>query len=464
MKNFHQVLINTLSATVVTGLLSYALLFWVYLETRNVAVAGVLSGLYMGAIALSSIFFGGIVDHKRKKSVMMVATCITLVFFTAAGLVWELWMDSAAIGLDSPAFWLFSSLILIGAIVEHLRNIALSTVVTLLVPEKQRDKANGLVGVVHGMSFLITSVIAGLAIGFLGMETTLWICLGLTVLTVLHLITVKIPEPEISRQQDAATGDIPAPHIEGEVFSTHHPADLGTISKGLDLRGSLAIITSVPGLLALILFTCFNNLIGGVYTALMDPYGLELFSPQVWGLMMGIASLGFVLGGLAISRMGLGRNPVRTLLMVNVAIAIIGMGFAIREAGWLFVAGIFLFMLISPAAEATEQTILQRVVPFRQQGRVFGLAMAVEMGANPLAAVIVAIVAEAYLIPWMAGPGGETVFGVLLGTGDARGMALMFLASGVIMLVIVLLAFLSRPYRQLSRYYAQSSQDIAGAK
>lgn len=281
MKNFHQVLINTLSATVVTGLLSYALLFWVYLETRNVAVAGVLSGLYMGAIALSSIFFGGIVDHNRKKSVMMVATCITLVFFTAAGLVWELWMDSAAIGLDSPAFWLFSSLILIGAIVEHLRNIALSTVVTLLVPEKQRDKANGLVGVVHGMSFLITSVIAGLAIGFLGMETTLWICLGLTVLTVLHLITVKIPEPEISRQQDAATGDIPAPHLEGEVFSTHHPADLGTISKGLDLRGSLAIITSVPGLLALILFTCFNNLIGGVYTALMDPYGLELFSPQV---------------------------------------------------------------------------------------------------------------------------------------------------------------------------------------
>lgn len=449
MKHFHQVLVNTLIATVVTGLLSYALLFWVYLETRNVAVAGVLSGLYMGAIAISSIFFGSIVDHNRKKSVMMVATCITLVFFALAGLVWELWMGTASIGLDSPAFWLFSTLILIGAIVEHLRTIALSTVVTLLVPEDQRDKANGLVGVVQGMGFLVTSVMAGLAIGFLGMETTLWICLGFTVVTMVHLLTVDIPEPEFTAQQDPGAG-VP------------QPPDLSVVSRGLDLRGSLRIITGVPGLLALILFTCFNNLIGGVYTALMDPYGLELFSPQAWGVMLGIASLGFVLGGMVISRVGLGRNPVCILLLVNVGIAIIGMGFALREAGWLFVAGIFLFMLISPAAEATEQTILQRVVPYRQQGRVFGLALAVEMGANPLAAIIVAIVAEAYLIPWMDGPGADTVFGVILGDGDARGMALMFLISGMIMLVIVLLAFISRPYRQLSRYYAQSSQDIAG--
>ena len=234
------------------------------------------------------------------------------------------------------------------------------------------------------------------------------------------------------------------------------------MSRGLDIRGSLAIIRGVPGLLALILFTCFNNLVGGVYTALMDPYGLELFSPQLWGVMLGLTGLGFIIGGMVIARVGLGSNPVRTLLLVNVGIAIIGIVFTIREWGWLFVAGIFVFMLITPAAEATEQTILQRVVPFRQQGRVFGLAMAVEMGANPLSAVIVAVVAQAYLIPWMDGPGADSALGVLLGDGTARGMALMFMLSGVITLIVVLLAFASRPYRQLSRYYALSSQDIAG--
>lgn len=463
MNNFHKVLLNTLIFNVVTGFLAYALLFWVYLETRNVALAGILNAGYMGALAITSIFFGSVVDHNPKKTVMMASSCMTLFFFALAAVVWMLWMDTATISLSSPALWVFSCLILIGSIVEHLRNIALSTVVTLLVPEGERDKANGLVGVVQGVAFLVTSVLAGLAIGFLGMEITLWSCLLLTAVAVLHLITVRIPEPEIVHQT-GRKADIPRiPGADGGVSCTN-PAvptapDPGTVTRGLDLRGSLQIIRSVPGLLALILFTCFNNLVGGVYTALMDPYGLELFSPQAWGAMLGLAGLGFILGGVIISRVGLGHNPVRTLLLVNVGIAIIGMGFAIREWGWLFVGGIFLFMLITPAAEATEQTILQRVVPFRQQGRVFGLAMAVEMGANPFSAVIVAIMAEAYLIPWMDGPGAETAFGILLGAGDARGMALMFMISGAVMLVLVLLAFDSKQYRQLSRYYAESSQD-----
>lgn len=453
MKYFHQVLINTLIFNVVTGFLAYALLFWVYLETRNVALAGILNAGYMGALAISSIFFGGIVDHNRKKTVMMVSSLITLSFFALAGVVWVLWMDTATISLDSPALWLFSLLILVGAIVEHLRNIALATVVTLLVPENDRAKANGLVGAVQGVAFLVTAILAGMAIGLLGMENTLWICLVLATVAVIHLIGVKIPEPEIVTQSEVVTGS----GTEEDI-----PAELTTVSHGLDIRGSLRIIRSVPGLLALILFTCFNNLVGGVYTALMDPYGLELFSPQFWGSMLGLSGLGFVFGGIIISRVGLGTNPVRTLLLVNVGIAVIGMLFAIREVGWLFVAGIFIFMLITPAAEAAEQTILQRVVPFRQQGRVFGLAMAVEMAANPFSAVIVALVAEAYLIPWMAGPGADSIFGTILGDGSARGMALMFMFSGLIMLVIVLLAFASKQYRQLSRYYSESSQDIAG--
>src|SRR5699024_924256 len=143
--------------------------------------------------------------HNRKKTVMMASSCLTLVFFALAGVVWVVWMDTAAISLDSPALWVFSILILIGSIVEHMRNIALSTVVTLLVPEAERDKANGLVGAVQGIGFLVTSVIAGSAIGFLGMEITLWICLGLSLVALLHLLPIRIDEPEIITQEDAQT-------------------------------------------------------------------------------------------------------------------------------------------------------------------------------------------------------------------------------------------------------------------
>lgn len=456
MSTFHKVLINTMISNVTTGFLFFAVVFWMYLSTGNVALTGIVSGIYMGLIAVCSIFFGTVVDHNRKKSVMLFSSVTTLVFYCLSALVWVFWLEEDGLSIGNTALWVFVSFILIGSIVEHMRNIALSTVVTLLVPEAERDKANGLVGAVQGVGFLVTSVIAGSAIGFLGMEITLWICLGLSLVALLHLLPIRVDEPEIITQEDAQ------PTVSDDSVPTP-TSDLAIVSKGIDLKGSMKIILSVPGLLALVLFASFNNLIGGVYSALMDPYGLELFSPQLWGLLLGLTSLGFIVGGAVISKTGLGKNPVRTLLLVNVGVAFVGMLFAIREWWWLYILGIFIFMAITPAAEAAEQTILQRVVPFCQQGRVFGLAMAVEMAANPLSTVIVAILAEAYLIPWMAGPGADTIWGVILGEGKARGMALMFLASGAIMLVVVLLAFMSRSYRKLSQYYATTSQDIAGA-
>ncbi|WP_143336819.1 MFS transporter [Corynebacterium pacaense] len=452
MKQFHRILINTLIANVTTGFLFFALTFWIYLQTRNVALSGIISGTYMALIAIGSVFFGTVVDHNRKKNVMVAAAVSTLTCYVLAAVVWVLWVDENGASISDPGLWLFIILITCGSVVEQMRNIALSTIVTLMVPEEGRDKANGLVGSVQGVAFMVTSIIAGMAIGFIGMGPTLWICLALTVIALIHLMPIRIEEHEVVVGTAVKEpGALPVP-------------DLGVVSRGMDLRGSLRIIMSVPGLLALILFSCFNNLIGGVYSALMDPYGLELFSPQLWGIVLGVTGLGFVAGGAIVAKTGLGANPVRTLLLVNLGVALLGMVFGIREWWWLFVLGIFLFMLTIPAAEAAEQTILQRVVPFRQQGRVFGLAMAVEMAANPLSTFIIAILAQAYVIPWMAGAGADTIGGTILGEGSTRGMALMFVISGFIMLVVVLLALRSRPYRRLSEYYANTSQDLAGGE
>jgi MFS transporter, DHA3 family, multidrug efflux protein len=205
---------------------------------------------------------------------------------------------------------------------------------------------------------------------------------------------------------------------------------------------------------ALILFSTFNNLVGGVYMALMDPYGLELFSVESWGLVLGVTGLGFVVGGGLVATFGLGKSPVRTLLLVNLAVAVLGMTFTIREWALLYVVGIFIFMAVIPAAESAEQTILQRVVPFRTQGRVFGFAQSVEVAASPISAFLIGPIAEFWLIPYMETSEGRDTWRWLLGTGDARGIALVFMGAGAIMFVTVLLALASRPYRRLSQAYA----------
>lgn len=431
MKNFYQVLVNTLIANVTTSYLWFGLTFWVYLETRSVLATAIIGGSYMLLVALLSLAFGVIVDHNKKKNVMVASTAVTFLTYALAGIVYLLFPKADLIDWTGGVFWLFSGVILIGGVVENMRNIALSTTVTLLVPKEGRDKANGLVGTVQGVAFMVTSVFSGLSIGLLGMGWTLAIAVALTGVALTHILFVKIPEKAIY----------------------HDPAIHG---KKIDIKGSIKAIRAVPGLMALIFFTTFNNLVGGVFMALMDPYGLTLFSVEMWGIVLGVTSIGFIVGGGIVAKKGLGKNPLRTMLLVNVGVALLGMLFTAREWWWLYAIGIFIFMALMPAAEAAEQTIIQRVVPFERQGRVFGFAQSIEAASTPISAFMIGPIAQFGLIPYMNSPEGKSQLGWLLGSGQARGIALVFIIASLIMLVAVVLAFFTRAYRELSLKYAES--------
>jgi len=426
MRTFLHVLVNTAIANVTTSYLWFALTFWVYLETRSVLATGIIGGAYMLLVAVFGMVFGTIVDRLRKHRAMLVASTTTLVAFAIAGVLYLLLPESALVDLGGPWFWLFAGIILFGGVIENMRNIALSTTVTLLVPEERHANANGLVGTVTGLAFIVTSVFSGLSVGLLGMGWTLLIAIVFTAAALAHLLPLSIPEekPEVDE---------------------HAPI--------VDVRGAIRAIRQVPGLFALIVFSTFNNLIGGVYMALMDPYGLELFAVEWWGVVLGVTSTGFIIGGLLVARFGLGRNPIRTMLVLVVVMGAIGALFTIREWWWLYAAGIWLYMLVVPAIEAAEQTVIQRVVPYRTQGRVFGFAQAFESAAAPITAFLIAPIAEFLIIPYLATDDGATAFGWLLGDGEARGIALVFLVAGVVMIVIALLAFLTKSYRRISAYY-----------
>ena len=390
----------------------------------------IIGGSYMLLVAIFSLFFGSIVDHNKKKNVMVAATSITLATYALAGLLYIAIPKSELVDWTSVFFWVFGGTILFGSVVENMRNIALSTTVTLLVPKESRDKANGMVGSVQGVAFLVTSIFSGLSIGLLGMGWTLGIATVLIMAALIHLFLVPIPEKAILHD----------PELE---------------NKKLDVKGSVAAIRAVTGLAALIAFATFNNFIGGAYMALMDPYGLTLFSVEMWGIVLGFTSSGFIIGGLVVSKRGLGKNPLRTLLLVNVAMGLVGMLFVIREFWILYVGGIWIYMSLVPVIEAAEQTVIQRVVPFQRQGRVFGFAQSVEAAASPLTAFMIGPIAQFWLIPYMK-EGGEEQFRWLLGSGEARGIALIFLACGLIILCAALLAFLSKSYARLSEFYAKS--------
>jgi DHA3 family multidrug efflux protein-like MFS transporter len=437
-RTFVQVLINTMIANVTTSYLWFALTFWVYLETRSVLATGVVGGSYMLLVAVFSIFFGSVVDRYRKHAVMLFASAITLVSFCIAGVFYLLYPESVLVDLGGPMFWVFAGIILFGSVIENMRNIALSTTVTLLVPVDRHANANGMVGTVQGLAFIVTSVFSGLSVGLLGMGWTLLIAIAFTGVALVHLLFLRIPEE--------------APHHEGGK------------PPGIDLRGSIRAIRGSPGLFALIIFSTFNNLIGGVYLALMDPYGLELFRVELWGVVLGVVATGFIVGGLLVAKFGLGKNPIRTLLLLVIAMGVLGALFTIREWAWLYAVGIWLYMTLIPAIEAAEQTVIQKVVTFRRQGRVFGFAQAFESAAAPITAFLIAPLAEFVIIPYFRTDAGQASWAWLLGEGEARGIAVVFLVAGLVTVLLGLGAFMTRSYRMLSAQYQNAApQEVAGA-
>lgn len=431
LTSFYNIVVNTMVANVTTSYLWFALTFWVYLETKSVLATGIIGGAYMLLIAFCAIWFGTLVDHHKKKSIMVFAAGSTLVAFLIASLVFIVVPQEAMLNLQQPFFWIFALIILMGAVVENMRNIALSTTVTLLVPKTRRANANGLVGAVQGIGFIVTSVFSGLSVGLLGMGPTLLIACVFTAIAFVHILFISIPEKGIVHDPELA-------------------------NKKIDIQGSIAAIKASPGLFGLIFFSMLNNFIGGVYMALMDPYGLTLFSVEAWGIVFGVAGTGFIMGGLLVAKFGLGKNPIRTLLRIAVGMGLLGAFFTIREWWLLYAAGIWVYMALVPIIEAAEQTVIQRVVPYQKQGRVFGFAQALEASAAPLTAFAIAPLAQFWIIPFMNGPEGQASLGWLLGTGEARGIALIFLVAGIAMAIIALLAFFTKTYKTLSATYKKA--------
>jgi DHA3 family multidrug efflux protein-like MFS transporter len=444
MKTFHAMLANSLAAFLTNNFVWFAVTFWVYLETKSVIATSIMAGIFTTTVALSGFYLGSLVDRYPKRRVMLLSSIFSLALYALASLIFVTTPRQVFTDASSVSLWMFIVLALVGAIIGNLRGIALSTLVTILVPEEGRDKANGLVGTANGVAFLGASIFSGLVIGYLGVFWMLVIAIVFTLLVIVHLWTLAIP-------------DLPK---KGQ-YTIH--GDARSDRNSIDIRGTIHVIQLVPGLFGLIFFHTFNNFLGGIFMSLMDAYGLLLVSVQVWGTLWGFLSLGFIVGGMVVARKGLGKNPLRTLFLSNIVMWAICSFFTLQSSIELLTVGLFVWLCLIPAVEAAEQTILQKVVPPERQGRVFGFAQSVEQAASPITAFMIGPIAQLIFIPFMTTGAGVDLLGSWFGTGTDRGLALLFTVAGLIGLIVTLLAMQSRAYRALSENYQNQDQEFAGA-
>jgi MFS transporter, DHA3 family, multidrug efflux protein len=430
MKTFYKLLGITLLVATTNNFVWFALTFWAYLTTRSVISTSVMAGVYLVLMAVSSLWFGSIVDHHRKKHAMLGSSVATLALFVSGLALFQATPSAAFESVASVRLWIFVVILLAGALAGNIYNIAIPTLVVSLVPEDTRDRANGMFGTTTGIAFGLTSVASGVSLAFGGMAFVLLTAVIATLVAIALLAVLSVHE------------NTPA------VVS----ADV-TPRNRIDVRGTIQAVRSVPGLFALIFFMTFNNFLGGVFFALMDAYGLTLVDVEVWGALWGVLSLSFIMGGLYISKNGLGPNPLLTLFRNNIIAWTVCIFFTIQPSITLLAIGVFVWMFLIPFTEAIEQTIFQKVVPPERLGRVIGFAHSIEQAASPITAFLIGPIAQLIFIPFMTTGTGAQAIGHWYGTGTGRGIALVFTTAGAVGLLVTLVAMRSKAYTLLAERY-----------
>jgi len=142
MKSFYNLLGNTIIANVTNMTVWFALTYFVFLETRSVFATAIVSGIFLVATAVSGFWFGSLVDHHKKKQLMLLSSVISLVMYLIG---FATYLSVSPQAFKSPAsivLWVLVTILVLGVIAGNIRGIALPTVITFLVPEKGRDKVS----------------------------------------------------------------------------------------------------------------------------------------------------------------------------------------------------------------------------------------------------------------------------------------------------------------------------------
>jgi MFS transporter, DHA3 family, macrolide efflux protein len=418
MQAFLIVWLGQVISIIGSGLTAFALGVWMY-ERTGQATPFALTVLFAGLPrVLIAPLAGSLADRWNRRWVMIVAdTGSALVTLGAVTLV----------ATGRLVIWHVYAIALLGAVFAAFQEPAYLASIAMLVTEEQLGRANGLVEAARAVELLISPLLAGALFGLIGMRGIFLIDFASYFIAVGALLLVAIPQPRREISPDGGSG---------------------TLS---DVTYGWRYLWARPGLFGLLLYFALVNFLLGLVGVLVGPLVLSFASPLVLGAIQTAAGASMLLGSVLISVWG---GPRRRILGVVGALAAAAGGvlvMGLQSSGLLIGVGMALFLFFIPVASSSSQAIFQTKVAPGVQGRVFAARSMIARSITPIAHLVAGPLADRVFEPRLrAGhPLAETVLGRLIGTGPGRGIGLVFVGSGLLLLGASALAWLNPRIRHV---------------
>ncbi|MFN2146247.1 MAG: hypothetical protein ACK2T7_12915 [Anaerolineales bacterium] len=181
--------------------------------------------------------------------------------------------------------------------------------------------------------------------------------------------------------------------------------------------------------------------LSGVLSA---PLVLSFGTSTEMGFVQMAGGAAMLIGGLVIGAWG--GPKTKRVWGVILTIFLSGFGFFImglRPNAWVIAVGQFIFLMFIPVAAALSQAVWQVKVPADVQGRVFAMRMMLSASIIPLANLLAGPLADKVFEPMMQAGGSlsNSFLAGLVGTGQGRGIAVIYLISAVFLWVSSIVIF-----------------------
>jgi DHA3 family macrolide efflux protein-like MFS transporter len=394
-----------------SGLTSFALGVQVYQTTGSItrfaliSLFTVLPGVVLGPLA------GSITDRwDRRKAIILsdigggVSTLAILLLVMISRL--ELWHIYLAVFMSG--------------IFDALRMPALSAAMTQLVPKGQFGRASGLLQIVQVGQFLISPILAGVLISSIGLQSVILVDLMTFLFAIFTLFMIRIPRPEATVEGQAGKGSLLGEAVYGWSY-----------------------ITARSGLFALMILFAISNFTTEMGLVLFTPLFLSFASPAALGTALTLAGVGYLAGSILMSVWGGGRRRIDTVIWSMLVLGLFMAFIGLRASIPIITICIFVTAFSSPIIASSSQAIWQSKVAPDVQGRVFAIRRTIVLVTPLIAYLLAGPLADKVFEPLLAVNGPLSLsLGKLIGVGQGRGIALLLISMGLLLVLSTVIIYL----------------------
>ena len=426
---FYAITFGQLVSLVGSGMTRFGLGIWVLKDTGDTTAYTALLFFAVLPVGLGSIFTGTLIDIWNRRVIMLIGNTVAslstlvaaLLFFSGALEIWHLFIVLTVNGLAN-AFVMPS----------------MEASVPMLVEKENLGRATGLTQMSISMEIIISPALAGLLIASAGLGFIFIIDFVTFGASVLALALSAIPQPPRASQL------------------TERRSLLGEFLFGLRY-----VAERPPFVYLMVFVTITMFLLPGIGYALSTPLALSVADERAAGLILSSFGVGALISGVLLTAWG---GPKRRMNGMLVGLALAGLAsvaVGLRESVPLIAGGVFFIGVTFMFMFGLNRVIWQVKAAPEVLGRIFSLRVAFGIGAQSLGVLVAGPLAQHVFEPMMA-EGGALAgsVGSIIGVGDGRGIALMYIIGGLALIALVAVSALVRRIRLMEDYLPDQTPTI----